>query len=144
MKKIIPLAITIALSTTVFAESEVKSYAKQLSTSELKAMDCATLAVEKSNAKRSIEAADKNITTASTQTSSKSISKWAGVASGALATFGANSQKATKAGEYANTLAGEQDTSDAGNVQLQQSIKSTSQANIENIGIYQGSKKCKI
>ena len=147
MKKIISLAITAALSTSVFAETTVStstSYAKKLSTSELKAMDCATLAVEKSDAKRSLAAAEQNIAAASTQTPGKSLSKWAGMASGALSAFGGNSQKATKASQIAGSFAGEQDSSDASNVQLQQEIKATSQANIDNIGIYQGSKKCKI
>lgn len=147
MKKIATLAIVATLSTSVFAETTVStstSYAKKLTTSELKSMDCATLSVEKSDAKRSLATAEQNITAASTQTQGKSISKWAGMASGALSAFGGNSDKAAKANQVANSLAGQQDTSDASNVQLQQQIKATSQANIDNIGIYQGSKKCKI
>lgn len=143
MKKIISFAIIATISSITIAESATVSI-QQISSKELKAMDCATLSVEKSNAKRSLEAADKNITAAATQTPAKSISKWAGMASGALSTFGGNSEKAAKAGQLANSLAGEQDTSDASNVELQQKIKSTSQANIDNITIYQGSKKCKI
>lgn len=142
MKKFISLAIIAAISSTTFAETT--SGVQQISSKELKAMDCATLSVEKSNAKRSFEAADKNITAAATQTPAKSLSKWAGVASGALSSFGGNSEKATKAGQFANNIAGEQDTSDASNVELQQKIKATSQANLDNIAIYQGSKKCKI
>ena len=142
MKKIITLAIIATFASTTFAESTVSI--QQLSTKELKAMDCATLYVEKANAKRSFEIADKNINAAATQTPAKSLSKWAGMAGGALSSFGGNSEKATKAGQFANTLAGEQDTSDAANVELQQKIKATSQANIDNIAIYQGSKKCKI
>lgn len=143
MKKIISFAVIATISSFTIAESTTTSI-QQISTKELKAMDCATLSVEKSNAKRSLEAADKNITAAATQTPAKSISKWAGLASGALSNFGGNSEKAAKAGQLANSLAGEQDTSDASNVELQQKIKATSQANIDNITIYQGSKKCKI
>lgn len=54
-------------------------------------MDCATLSVEKANAKRSFEIADKNINAAATQTPAKSLSKWAGMA-GALSSFGGNSE----------------------------------------------------
>ena len=142
MKKLITLTIIATFASTTFAESTVSI--QQLSTKELKAMDCATLSVEKANVKRSFEIADKNINAAATQTPAKSLSKWAGMAGGALSSFGGNSEKATKAGQFANTLAGEQDTSDAANVELQQKIKATSQANIDNIAIYQGSKKCKI
>ena len=145
MKKIITLALATAITSTAFANTTADSNpTKQHSSAELKAMDCATLAVEKANAKRSLEAADKNITAAATQTPGKSLSKWAGMAGSALSTFGGNSEKATKMGQVANSVAGEKDTSDAGNVQLQQQIKAASQANIDNIGIYQGSKKCKI
>lgn len=136
------LAIIATLTTSTFANTETAI--KSLSTSELKAMDCATLAVEKANAKRALETADKNISAAATQTPGKSLSKWAGMAGSALSTFGGNSEKATKMGQVANTVAGEKDTSEAGNVQLQQQIKSASQANMDNIAIYQGSKKCKI
>lgn len=146
MKKIITLALATALTSTAFANStsDTQSLTKQHTTSELKAMDCATLAVEKANAKRNLEAADKNIAAAATQTPGKSLSKWAGMAGSALSTFGGNSEKATKMGQVANSVAGEKDTSDASNVQLQQQIKAASQANVDNIGIYQGSKKCKI
>lgn len=145
MKKMITLSLATALTSTAFANStsETQSLTKQLTTAELKAMDCATLAVEKANAKRSLESADKNIA-AATQTPGKSLSKWAGMAGSALSTFGGNSEKATKMGQVANSVAGEKDTSEAGNVQLQQQIKAASQANFDNIGIYQGSKKCKI
>ena len=136
------LAIIATFATSTFANTE--STIKAFTTSELKAMDCATLAVEKANAKRAIESADKNISAAATQTPAKSLSKWAGMAGGALSTFGGNSEKATKMGQVANTVAGEKDTSDAGNVQLQQQIKTASQANMDNIAIYQSSKKCKI
>lgn len=143
MKKIITLAIVSALSVSTFA-AETETQYKKLTTAELKAMDCATLAVEKADAKRDVESADKNITAAQTQTPGKSLSKWAGVASGALATFGGNSEKAAKASQVANSFAGEQDGSDASNLTLQQQIKTTAQANVDNISIYQGSKKCKI
>ena len=97
MKKIFTLALAAAISSTTFANTaEGQNPAKQHSTAELKAMDCATLAVEKSNAKRSLESADKNIAAAATQTPAKSLSKWAGMASGAIATFGGGSEKASE------------------------------------------------
>lgn len=142
MKKIIALTIIATLSATTFAASESTSL--KLSTAELKAMDCATLSVEKSNAKRAVEAADKNITAAQTQTPAKSLNKWAGVATGALTAFGGNSERTAKASQIASNFSGQDDTSDAGNVELQQKIKTESQTNIENITVYQGSKKCKI
>ncbi|WP_180183446.1 hypothetical protein [Acinetobacter sp. YH01020] len=139
MKKLLVLATVTSISISAFATT-------QFASSELKAMDCATLAVEKANAKRSLEAAEKNIANiqASAQAPGKSLSKFAGLAGGALAAFGGNSEKAARAGNIANSLAGEQDTSDASNLELQQANKSAAQANIDNIGIYQGSKKCKI
>lgn len=141
MKKIIVLATAMAFSATTFAASETGTTSQKLSTSELKAMDCATLAVEKSNAKRSLDTADKNLAAAQTQTPGKSISKWAGIAGGALSAFGKGD---SKAGQLANTVAGPQDTSDASNVELQTQIKNDSHANIDNIAVYQKSKKCKI
>ena len=144
MKKILTLAVATALTTTAFANTAGEGLTKQHSTAELKAMDCASLAVEKSNAKRNLEAADKNIAAAATQTPGKSLSKWAGMAGSALSAFGGNSEKASKAGQIANSVAGEEDKSDAANIPLQQQIKATAQANIDNIAVYQGSKKCKI
>lgn len=74
MKKILTLAIASALTTTL-AQAAGELPTKQHSTAELKAMDCATLAVEKANAKRNLENADKNIAAAATQTPAKSLSK---------------------------------------------------------------------
>ncbi len=141
MKKIITLATIATLSVSTLATAETVS--QKLSTSELKSMDCATLSVEKANARRSLEAADRNLTAAQTQTPGKSLSKWAGVASGALSAFGGNSDKVAKANHTLSGLS-MQDTSDASNVDLQSKIKADSQANIDNIAVYQGSKKCKI
>lgn len=141
MKKIIALAITATLSATTFAASEYAS--QKLSTSELKAMDCATLAVEKANSKRTLEAADKNLAAAQAQTPGKSLGKWAGMASGALSAFGGNSEKTAKANQVLSGFSSE-DSSEAGNVELQTHLKTDAQANIDNITIYQGSKKCKI
>jgi len=141
MKKIIVLGSILTLSATTFAASEYAS--QKLSTSELKAMDCATLAVEKANSKRALEAAEKNLVAAQTQTPGKSLGKWAGMAGGALSAFGGNSEKTAKANQVLGNLSAE-DTSEAANVQLQNQIKTDAQTNIDNISIYQGSKKCKI
>ncbi len=118
----------------------------QQSPAELKAMDCATLSVEQSNAKRELASAEKNIANinANAQSPNKAVSKWAGLASGALTAFGGNSEKTAKASQIASNLAGEEDTSDANNLTLQESIKAKAQANIENIATFQKSKKCKI
>lgn len=111
-------------------------------TKELKAMDCTTLTIEKSNANRSLAEAEKNILAINSP--AKSVSKWAGVASKALGTFGGNSETAAKAGQIATNIAGTGDQSDTGNIKVQEKNKSNAQANIENITTYQKSKKCKI
>lgn len=141
MKKIIILATIATLSTSTFAATA--SASQKLSTSELKGMDCATLSVEKSNAKQSLEAADKNLAniSAKAQDPSAKVSKWAGIAGGALGAFGKGD---SKAGQLANSIAGQQDTSDASNPDVQQKLKADSQANFDNIVVYQKSKKCKI
>ena len=72
------------------------------------------------------------------------MSKWAGLASGAISAFAGNSEKAAKVGQIANNLAGEEDTSDAANLTLQQAIKTKAQTNIDNMTVYQKSKKCKM
>lgn len=145
MKKILSFALisTFAMSTFANTEATATQY-KKFTTTELKALDCASLAVEKNDASRTIAAADSNISAAQAQAPSGSISKWAGIASGALSAFGGNSEKAAKASQIANDLSGEQNASDANNIPLQQQIKATAQANIDNIAIYQKTKKCKI
>ena len=141
MKKFIALATIATLSVSTFAATEATS--QKLSTSELKAMDCATLSVEKSNARHSLDAADKNLANinAKAQDPSAKVSKWAGIAGGALSAFGKGD---SKAGQLANSVAGPQDTSDASNPDVQQKLKADSQANLDNIAVYQKSKKCKI
>lgn len=136
MKKMIVLAALTTLSASTFAN-------EKLSTSELKSMDCPTLAVEKADAKRSLETVEKNLANAQAQSGSKTVSKWAGLAGGALSAFSGNSEKVARTSEVLGNMS-QTDTSDASNVELQQQIKANAQANIENIGIYQGSKKCKI
>lgn len=140
MKKIIVLATIATLSATTFA---AESASQKLSTSELKAMDCATLSVEKSNAQQSLDAADKNLANinAKAQDPSAKVSKWAGIAGGALSAFGKGD---SKVGQLANSVAGQPDTSDASNPDIQQKLKADSQANLNNIAVYQKSKKCKI
>ncbi|WP_109440435.1 hypothetical protein [Acinetobacter haemolyticus] len=142
MKKLLVLTAAATLSFSTFAATEGKPF----STAELKAMDCATLSVEQSNAKRELASAEKNIANinANAQSPNKAVSKWAGLASGALTAFGGNSEKTAKASQIASNLAGEEDTSDANNLTLQESIKAKAQANIENIATFQKSKKCKI
>ena len=144
MKKLLILTTVATLSFSAFAADETIN--KPFSTTELKAMACADLSVEQANAKREIASADKNIANinANSQAPGKSISKWAGIASGALTAFGGNSESAAKASNIASNIAGPEDTSDAGNLTLQQEIKAKAQANIDNIAIYQKSKKCKI
>ena len=139
MKK---LAI-LTLATTVAATSYA---AEKFTTTELKTMDCATLAVEKAEAKRTVENADKNIANinAQAQAPGKALGKWAGLAGNAISAFAGDSEKAGRANAIAQNIAGPEDNSEAGNLTLQQQIKSNAQANIDNIGIYQGSKKCKI
>ncbi len=106
-------------------------------------MDCATLSVEKADAKRALDGADKNIANinARAQDPSAKVSKWAGIASGAMGAFGKSDSRAN---QVASALAGPEDTSDANNLEAQQKVKSVSQTNMENIAVYQKSKKCKI
>lgn len=146
MKKLLSFAIISTLTISTFAYAETAAKYKKFTTTELKAMDCASLAVEKNEAKREIAAADSNISAAQAQAQApgKAISKWAGIASGALSAFGGNSEKAAKAGQIANELSGEPAATDANNIELQQQYKATAQANLDNIAIYQSSKKCKI
>lgn len=143
MKKLLILTAAATLSFSAFAAEETSN--KPFTTTELKAMGCADLSVEQANAKRALAEADKNIANinANAQAPGKAVSKWAGIASGALTAFGGNSESAAKANQIASNLAGE-DKSDAGNLTLQQEIKAKAQANIDNIAIYQKSKKCKI
>lgn len=139
MKKLIICAAIASLTTPVFAADATA----KLSTTELKAMDCATLSVEKSNAKQSLESAEKNLSNinAQSQNPAAKVGKWAGVASGALTAFGGGD---SKVGKLATAVASTEDKSDANNLELQQKIKSDSEANLKNISIYQKSKKCKI
>lgn len=116
----------IAMSSTTFASP--------ISTSQLKSMDCATLAVEKANATRTLNAANQN-----SNATGKTVSKWAGIASNALSAFGGHSESATKAGNFANNLSNQTTTSD----QIHPQTILDAQANIENISIYQKSKNCK-
>ncbi|BAP38730.1 MAG: hypothetical protein ACN6N1_15075 [Acinetobacter guillouiae] len=95
-------------------------------------MDCAALAVEKANASRVLSSSE-------TKATGKTISKWAGLASSALNAFGGGSDTASKAGGFANKVSTE---SDPGQVDTQ--LMTDAQANIENIAIYQNSKKCSV
>ena len=131
-----------ALTASNFVQAEVNT--KPFTTTELKALSCTDLSVEKANAKRELAAAERNITNIQTDTPNKTISKWAGVAGGALSAFGGKSEHAAKAKDMANNLAGSEDTSDENNLKLQQALKNKAQTNIENIETYQKSKKCKI
>ncbi|RLZ07268.1 hypothetical protein EAH57_13675 [Acinetobacter sp. 2JN-4] len=142
MKKLLVLTAAATLSFSTFAATEGKPF----STTELRAMDCPTLSVEQANAKRELAAAEKNIANinANAQAPGKAISKWAGVAGGALAAFGGNSEKTAKASQIANNIAGEDDTSDVNNLSVQEAVKVKAQTNIDNIATYQKSKKCKI
>lgn len=139
MKKLLICATVASLSFPVLAaDATIK-----LSSTELKAMDCATLSVEKADAKRALDGADKNIANinARAQDPSAKVSKWAGIASGAMGAFGKGDSRAN---QVATALAGPEDTSDANNLEAQQKVKSISQTNMENIAVYQKSKKCKI
>ncbi len=144
MKKLLALTVTATFSFSTFAANE--NINKAFSTTELKAMSCADLSVEQANAKRELAEAEKNIVNINTnaQSPSKAVSKWAGLASGAISAFAGNSEKAAKVGQIAHNIAGEEDTSDAANLTLQQAIKTKAQTNIDNMTVYQKSKKCKI
>ncbi len=144
MKKLSVLTLAATMSFSVLAANENTN--KAFSTTELKAMSCADLSVEQANAKRELAEAEKNIANinANAQSPAKAVSKWAGLASGAISAFAGNSEKAAKVGQIAQNIAGEEDSSDAGNLTLQQAIKAKAQTNIDNMTVYQKSKKCKI
>ena len=103
-----------------------------ISTSELKNMDCDALAVEKANANRVLACSNSNAAT-------KTISKWASLASSALSSFGGDSEVATKAGGFANKVANQSEAE-----QKDAQLFADAQANVENISIYQKSKKCNL
>ena len=115
MKRLFALTTILALSTSTFAAP--------FSTAELKEMDCATLSVEKANAERALKNAE---------APSGKLKKFAGLAGKTLSSFGGDSEKAAKANNIANNIAGEEGMS-----------AEDAQANIENISTYQKSKKCK-
>ena len=117
----------LALTASNFVQAEVNT--KPFTTTELKALSCTDLSVEKANAKRELAAAERNITNIQTDTPNKTISKWAGVADGALSAFGGKSEHAAKAKDMANNLAGSEDTSDENNLKLQQALKNKAQTN---------------
>ena len=135
MKKLVIFSAVLTMSFSALAVDKH-------TTKELKAMDCTTLSVEKVNSQRSLTEAEKNITASNSP--AKSVSKWAGVAGKALGAFGGNSETASKAGQVANNIAGLDDSSEAGDIKIQEKNKNSAQANIENITTYQKSKKCKI
>ena len=124
MKKTL-LTITILVSSTILT-------AAPLSTTELKSMDCAALAVEKANASRVLSSSE-------TKATGKTISKWAGLASSALSSFGGDSEVATQAGGFANKVANQSEAE-----QKDAQLFADAQANVENISIYQKSKKCNL
>ena len=104
MKKLLICATVASLSFPVLAADATT----KLSSTELKAMDCATLSVEKADAKRALDGADKNIANINARASAK-VSKWAGIASGAMGAFGKGDSRAN---QVATALAGPEDTSD--------------------------------
>ena len=112
----------------------------KLKTSELKSMDCTTLAVEKADAKRAIDSSSRNISNISAQAPTKTLGKFASAAFGA---FAGNSEKLATASSIAADIS-EDDGTDASNLTVQQKIQSNAQANFDNIATYQKSKKCKI
>lgn len=118
---------------------------QQLSTYELKSLDCTSLAVEKANAIRHINHADQKINNmnASAADPAKAVSKWAGLAGNALAAFSGNSETAARASYAARNMANQNpETDNSYDINNQQQIKSNALANVENIAVYQSAKGC--
>ena len=109
---------------TAITTLSISTFAAPFSTSELKGMDCATLAVEKANAERALKNA---------AAPSGKLKKFASFAGKTLSSFSGDSEKAAKASHVANNIAGEEGMS-----------AEDAQANIENISTYQKGKNCKI
>ena len=118
MKKLFILTAIAALSTST------STFAAPFSTSELRSMDCATLAVEKANAERALKNAE---------APGGKLKKFAGFASKTLSSFSGDSETAAKASNIANNIAGQEGIS-----------AEDAQANIENISTYQKSKNCQV
>lgn len=135
------ILLTLALSAIA-----VPAFAtQQLSTYELKNLDCTSLAVEKANAVRHINNADQKLNTmnASAGDPAKTVSKWAGLAGNALAAFSGNSETAARASYAARNMANQNPQADNSyEINSQQQIKNNAVANIENISVYQSAKGC--
>ena len=111
------------------------------STSYLKTLDCTDLAVERKTFERTLEASNAAAVQATTQQNSQ-MSKWAGLAGNALSAFAGQSETAGRMGQVANAFAGTNNNQT--NAASAQQAAEVAQANIDNIKIYQSSKKCKI
>ena len=135
------ILLTLALSAIA-----VPAFAtQQLSTYELKNLDCTSLAVEKANAVRHINNADQKLNNmnASAGDPAKTVSKWAGLAGNALAAFSGNSETAARASYAARNMANQNPQADNSyEINSQQQIKNNAVANIENISVYQSAKGC--
>jgi hypothetical protein len=118
---------------------------QQLSTYELKNLDCTSLAVEKANAVRHINNADQKLNNmnAGAADPTKTVSKWAGLAGNALAAFSGNSETAARASYAARNMANQNpQTDNSYEINSQQQIKNNAVANVENISVYQSAKGC--
>lgn len=118
MKRNFCLAILISASTTSFA------YTEQLSHSELKSMDCSTLAVEQSNAKRAVESAEKSIQ--------------------ALNIAGSKTEKIKGSSQTTLQLSHRKAEENTASLSIYQENKANAQANLKNIAIFQNTNKCKL
>lgn len=136
MKKLLYLVAFAALPLSTYANS-------LLPTSQLKSMTCADLAVEKANAQRALNSAEQKLSTMNAANPANTVSKWAGVAGGALSSFAGKSETAARASAAAQNIANQNpQANNAQDAATLQQYKENSKANIENIAIYQASKKC--
>ncbi|ALH94313.1 hypothetical protein [Acinetobacter equi] len=133
MKKSIVCITALLITSSTFAYDKLKS-------SELKAMDCATLSVEKADAKRALESSERNLANINANAPTKTLGKFA---SAALGAFAGKSETMATASSVAAGL-GEDDGTDASNPAIQQKIKENAQANFDNIAVFQKTKKCKV
>jgi hypothetical protein len=118
---------------------------QKLSTSELKSLDCTSLAVEKANAVRDFDNADQQLNSlnAASSAPANAVSKWAGLAGNALSAFSGNSDTAARASNAARNMSNQNpQTDNSYELNKQREIKNNAKANVENITIFQTSKGC--
>lgn len=108
------------------------------STTYLKGLDCTDLAVEARSFERTLQAAQNAQEQANAQANNP-VSKWAGIASGALSAFAGQSETVARASEITSAFSGQNNKNNSAPSQADAEV---ALANLENIRMYQKGKKC--